>query len=232
MASSLYYQRSGKYSTKFNESVKGRRWPNPSKKECVYDIAVRYAERIGLNMASEWNELLNKITRRTYSVCAQTHAESMHVELRRGEEDYHVTLLKRNSQKDTYVVKTGSELHIGLVEIEKEALNEHERDYSHMLKELIPLKDLPPTKPSDFPPSIYFLFQKKKLVYVGETVALQARVRAHIKEGIKKFDRFTHIDAPKDRQERQRIERLYIAKHQPMYNAFTHDYYEKQERLR
>jgi hypothetical protein len=68
-----------------------------------------------------------------------------------------------------------------------------------------------------FPPCIYFLCKDNKVVYVGQSVCLPARIVQHGKENDKVFDKVFYIEIPKS--DLNKMEREFIDKLLPLYNC-------------
>jgi hypothetical protein len=63
---------------------------------------------------------------------------------------------------------------------------------------------------------IYFLFSDGKIVYVGQSVCIENRVRAHYTEDQKEFDSYARVLC--DAKDLDVFESAYIIKFQPIYN--------------
>lgn len=64
---------------------------------------------------------------------------------------------------------------------------------------------------------IYFLWRKDKIVYIGQSTNIHARIAQHRKEGRKTFDKITYVECAKE--ELGETERRFIKKHKPFYNV-------------
>lgn len=62
---------------------------------------------------------------------------------------------------------------------------------------------------------IYFLLKDKEIVYVGQSIDIDRRIKDHSYNG-KDFDSFEYIEC--DKSDLTRLETLYIVKFQPMLN--------------
>jgi hypothetical protein len=65
-------------------------------------------------------------------------------------------------------------------------------------------------------PAVYFLYNREKVVYVGQSRTLKWRIETHLSEGIKRFDAVAFIPCTIDRL--LSIETHYIRKLLPQYN--------------
>ena len=69
---------------------------------------------------------------------------------------------------------------------------------------------------------VYFLFLRWALVYVGQSVKVSARLRAHRADRIIPFNKFSVIDVP--RHWLDKVEYHYIAAHRPRFNLRLHPF--------
>lgn len=67
-------------------------------------------------------------------------------------------------------------------------------------------------------PGLYFLIEKSKLQYIGETENFVRRIKNHTKEATKKFDAVYIFPTNIQPWKRKEIETAYIRKHQPPLN--------------
>ncbi len=63
---------------------------------------------------------------------------------------------------------------------------------------------------------IYFLINRKKIVYVGQSLAVYARIHTHMREKLKTFDSIAVLRC--QQHELTRFETFYINKFRPLYN--------------
>ena len=69
-------------------------------------------------------------------------------------------------------------------------------------------------------PGIYFLFDEKKIVYVGQSSDIYERMRWHLRENTKVFDGFSYLTFEKEPTHERVLEEegKYILKYYPKYN--------------
>jgi hypothetical protein len=65
---------------------------------------------------------------------------------------------------------------------------------------------------------IYFLRQKNKIVYIGETTSFLTRVSQHFNEAAKIFDNVSFEIFSGSTKERKAYEKVLIQRHKPLYN--------------
>jgi hypothetical protein len=68
---------------------------------------------------------------------------------------------------------------------------------------------------------VYFLLNKNEIVYVGQTLNIEQRLRAHCRD--KKFERVSYIKVLK--RDLNYTEAYYIVKFRPPYNQIVPPYY-------
>lgn len=66
---------------------------------------------------------------------------------------------------------------------------------------------------------VYFLLKDDAIVYVGKSISIMGRLCRHEAEQKKDFNRVFVVECPKASMDR--LERLYIEKFKPLYNAST-----------
>lgn len=66
---------------------------------------------------------------------------------------------------------------------------------------------------------VYFLLKDDTIVYVGKSIAIMTRMCRHASEQRKDFNRVFVLECPQASMDR--LERLYIEKFKPIYNAST-----------
>ena len=127
-----------------------------------------------------------------------------------GEVKFKKSDVKKWAENNLYWVKDGCDIPINY--------NIYKLHNSKVPRHLpIELKDIPCLYESDnmaMSPCVYFLVDKGKVVYVGQTVNLNARLYEHVK--YKKFDRVFYTLVAQDKM--IEIERQFILKLNPKYN--------------
>jgi len=63
---------------------------------------------------------------------------------------------------------------------------------------------------------VYFLLQKEAVVYVGQSIDIKSRIKAHKKDKSKIFDDFMYIECKKELLKTS--EEAFILKHNPIFN--------------
>lgn len=64
---------------------------------------------------------------------------------------------------------------------------------------------------------VYKLYQGKNIVYVGQSTDIAYRIRSHVREDSKEFDRYSYMECPPEKLTELECEQ--ILKHAPIYNT-------------
>lgn len=78
------------------------------------------------------------------------------------------------------------------------------------------MKDLNNLDEMIYSPVIYYLYDNKEIVYIGETTNLMYRIGQHSKTKI--FDKVSYFVSVESNKQRKSIEASLIRKHKPKYN--------------